>query len=182
MAKLTYLEETHQYFIGKKEVPSVSKLVEFACGEYLSNVPQDVLQKAAEYGTFCHDAIQQYEENGNIVPFTEEVVEKYKELKNKYLLSVQSMEQMVTDGKNFGGRYDILDTDGTLWDIKTTSKPYLEKWAWQISIYQYGLGKPKDVGYVIYIPKKGKHKVLMLNLHSFEEVKELINMYNEQNG
>ena len=49
--EVKYIDETHQYFIGDKQIPSVSKLVTFATGDTLSSVPPEILQKAAEYGT-----------------------------------------------------------------------------------------------------------------------------------
>lgn len=177
MDKVKYIDETHQYFIGDKEVPSVSKLVEFACGCSYENISPEVLKKAAEYGTSVHDAIEYYETYGEIKPGLEVQVNSYKELKAKYLLDVKNMEQIVTDGKNFAGRYDILDTNNELWDIKTTSKVYQEKWEWQLSLYSYGLKLKSKTAYILYIPKKGKAKVILINLHSKEEVEELIKLY-----
>lgn len=181
MPKIRYIDETHQYFIGNKEVPSVSKLVEFACGTSYANISQEVLNKAADYGTSIHNAIEKYERTNEIEQGFETQVGEYIALKKKYLLEVESMEEIITDGKNFGGRYDILDTQKQLWDIKTTSKVYTEKWEWQLSLYSYALKLESKVAFVIYIPKKGKAKVIMINLHSREEVKELIDLFNEQN-
>lgn len=180
MNKVKYIDETHQYFIGKKEVPSVSKLVEFACGASYSSVSSEVLKKAADYGTSIHNAIEKYERSGEIEKDLETQVNEYIELKKKYLLEVESMEEIISDGKNYAGRYDILDTQKQLWDIKTTSKTYEEKWEWQLSLYSYALKLDSKVAFVIYLPKKGNSKVMLINLHSDEEVKELIDLYNEQ--
>ncbi len=177
--QVKYLDETHQYFLGKKEIPSVSKLVAFACGTSYANIPTDVLQKAADYGTSVHNAIEKFENTGEIEEGLDKQVGVYQELKKKYLLEVESMEQLVTDGKNFAGRYDILDTQRQLWDIKTTSKVYLEKWEWQLSLYSYALKLESKVAFIIYIPKRGKAKVILVNLHSREEVEVLIELYNE---
>ena len=182
MPKIKYIDETHQYFIGKKEVPSVSKLVEFACGCSYASVPPGVLEKASEYGTSVHNAIEKYERTKEIEKGLETQVNSYIELKKKYLLDVESMEQIISDGKNYAGRYDILDTQHQLWDIKTTSKPYIEKWEWQLSLYSYALKLDSKVAFILYIPKKGKPKVIMINLHSNEEVKTLIELYGETNG
>lgn len=180
MPKIKYIEETHQYFIGKREVPSVSKLVSFAVGDSYTSIPQDVLQRASEYGTAVHEAIQTYEETGEIKQFFEEQVETYKELKKKYLLEVDKMEQIISDGKNFGGRYDILDTQGCLWDIKTTSKTYEEKWKWQLGFYYLGMGKEEKSAFILYLPKKGKAKVILIEPHTNAECKALIELYNDE--
>ncbi len=179
MPKVKYIDETHQYFIGKKEVPSVSKLVEFACGTSYADVPEEVLKRASDYGTSVHNAIERYESKGEIEEGLETQVSEYKELKKKYLLDVASMEQIITDGKNYAGRYDILDSQNQLWDIKTTSKTYIEKWEWQLSLYSYALKLESKVAFILYIPKKGKSKVILINLHSNDEVKSLIDLYNE---
>ena len=178
--KIKYIEETHQYFIGKKEVPSVSKLVSFAVGDSYTSIPLEYLQRASEYGTAVHEAIQTYEEKGEITQFFEEEMNKYLELKKKYLLEVEKMEQIVTDGKNFGGRYDILDTQGILWDIKTTSKQYVDKWRWQLGFYYLGMGKEEKSAFVLYLPKKGKAKVILIEPHTNEECKNIIQMYNDE--
>lgn len=177
--KVKYIDETHQYFIGKKEVPSVSKLVEFACGTSYTGISPEVLNKAADYGTSVHNAIEKYETTGEIEESLNAQVNEYIALKKKYLLDVESMEQIISDGKNYAGRYDILDTSKQLWDIKTTSKTYEEKWEWQLSLYSYALKLDSKVAFVIYLPKKGNSKVIMINLHTAEEVKALIDLYNE---
>lgn len=179
MKKVKYRDETHQYFLGNTEIPSVSRLVEFACGSSYANIPTDVLNKAAEYGTSVHNAIEKYERSGEVEKGLETQVSAYQELKKKYLLEVDSMEEIITDGKNYAGRYDILDTQKQLWDIKTTSKTYIEKWEWQLSLYSYALKLESNVAFIIYIPKKGKSKVILINLHSKEEVQALIELYNE---
>ena len=178
--EVKYIDETHQYFIGDKQIPSVSKLVTFATGDTLSSVPPEILQKAAEYGTSVHNAIEKFEDTGDIEFLFEDIIAQYKELKEASTLEIASMEQIITDGENYAGRYDILAKNGYLFDIKTNSRPMMEKWSWQLSLYYYALGEYKDKGYILYLPKKGKHKVIEVPTHSKEAVKTLIDLYNEE--
>ena len=179
-SELRYVDETHQYFLGDRQIPSVSKLVSFATGDTLSNVPPEVLQKAAEYGTAVHNAIEEFENTGNIAMLFEDVIAQYMGLKEASKLEIASMEQIITDCKNYAGRYDILAKNGYLFDIKTNSRPMIDKWSWQLSLYYYALDEYKDKGYILYLPKKGKHKVIEVPTHSKEAVKVLIDLYNEE--
>ena len=180
MVKVDYYDETHQYFINGKEIPSVSKLVTFATGESFSFVSKDVMRAASAYGTSVHNAIERFESTGEITYLFDEIIEQYQELKVAAELEIASMEQIITDGENYAGRYDILAKNGYLFDIKTNSRPMMEKWSWQLSLYYYALGEYKDKGYILYLPKKGKHKVIEVPTHSKEAVKTLIDLYNEE--
>ena len=58
---VTYLDRGHYYLNSKGIIiPSVSKLINFELGNEYANVPPEVLQKAADYGTRIHKAIQGY--------------------------------------------------------------------------------------------------------------------------
>ena len=179
--KIDYIDETHQYMIDGILVPSVSPLVAYATGDIYSNVPLEILDKARKHGTAVHDAIENFERTGAIDEEHSAEVKSYKELKEKYLLNVKEMEQIVAYKKHFCGRYDILDIDGTLWDIKTTSKYHEENLAWQLGLYYLGLGKEKDIGYCIHIPKKGKPKVRIVKPKTNKECIELVETYERAN-
>lgn len=177
---IKYIEETHQYFIDDVEVPSVSKLVSFAMNDDLSNINPEILKKAAEYGTSVHEAIEEYERT-NTIPFMyEEIISQYNELKSASGLEIESMEQIITDGKNYAGRYDILAKNGILYDIKTNSRPMIEKWSWQLSLYYHALKSNQKIGYVIYLPKKGKHKLIEIPIKDEITINTLLELYHEE--
>lgn len=182
MQKVEYIDETHQYFIDGVEVPSVSKLVSFAMDDDLSNINPEVLKKASEYGTSVHNAIEQYEKDNTIPLMFEEIISSYNELKASCKLEIESMEQIITDGKNYAGRYDILAKNGILYDIKTNSRPMIEKWSWQLSLYYHALKSNQKVGYVIYLPKKGKHKLIEIPIKDEITINTLLELYHEEHS
>lgn len=177
MANIEYLDDIHTYLVDGVIVPSVSKLVAFAVGSTYANISPEVLQRAADYGTSVHNAIEEYESSGNINEELREQVERYKVLKEENDLKVASMEQMVSYQKSYCGRYDILDAHGILWDMKCTSKVHAENLEWQLGLYYLGLGVEKEKGYCIWLPKKGKAKVVEIKPKTNEECKKLVEMY-----
>lgn len=49
--RVTFIEESHQYFIGKKELKGVTgTLIKKAFPDTYKNIPESVLMKAAERG------------------------------------------------------------------------------------------------------------------------------------
>jgi len=178
---IEYIENQHQYLIDGILVPSVSRLVAYATGDIYNGIPEHILEQARIHGTAVHDAIENYERTGTIDEEHAKEIEAYIELKQKYILNVKDMEQIIHYKKHFCGRYDILDIEGTLWDIKTTSKYHQENLEWQLGLYYLGLGTEKDVGYCIHIPKRGKPKVYLVKPKTKKECIELIETYERSN-
>lgn len=175
--KVEYFDDTHTYCVDGVIVPSATKLVDFAIGRMYDNVPMAVLEKARLYGTAVHESIQDYEERQvESIEYSAQL-STYKELKKKYMLTVKNMEQIVNYEKHYCGRYDIMDNEGTLWDIKTTSKLHKDYLEWQLGLYYLALGVEKDVGYALWIPKKGSPKVELIKPKTNKECKELVEMY-----
>lgn len=179
--KIEYIDETHQYMVDGILVPAVSTLVAYATGNIYKDIPEFILEKARKHGTAVHDAIEKYERCGAVSIEHEKEVNTYIELKEKYILNVKDMEQIVNYENHFCGRYDILDNDGILWDIKTTSKYHQENLEWQLGLYYLGMGTQKEIGYCIHIPKKGKAKVFLVNPKSNKECIDLIQTYEQAN-
>ena len=178
--RVDYFDDTHQYFVNGVEVPSVSKLVTFATGDTLKDIPKEVLRTASVYGTAVHNAIEKFEKSGEVQLFFDEIIGQYNELKAQAQLDIADMEQIITDGKYYAGRYDILAKNGYLFDIKTNSKPMMDKWSWQLSLYYHALGEYKEKGYILYLPKKGKHKLIEVPTHRKNAVIALVKMYYEK--
>lgn len=177
MDSVEYFDDTHTYCVDGVIVPSASALVAFATGNIYSNIPEEILRRASEYGTAVHSAIQDFELTGHTQKEYETQIGIYSELKQKYLLNVKDMEQIINYKKHFCGRYDIRDIDGVLWDIKTTSKIHTENLEWQLGLYYLALGTEKDVGYAIWIPKRGKPRVELIKPKTNKECIELIDLY-----
>lgn len=179
--QIDYIDSTHQYMVDGVLVPAVSTLVAYATGNIYKDVPEFVLEKARAHGVAVHDAIENYERSGVINDLYAKEIKSYQKLKDKYILNVKNMEQIVNYKKHYCGRYDILDIDGTLWDIKATSKFHKENLEWQLGLYYLAMGVEKPIGYCIHVPKKGSAKVYMVNPKSNKECEELVKVYEQAN-
>ena len=165
--------ELGHYYVNSKGIviPSVSDLVDFHFNGTYANVPEHVLEAAADYGTKMHALLEAYDDGelnlehlsfSKIDPNLKAGVNHYAELKKKYMIYPTSQEVKVDYQERYAGRYDKLDAQKILWDVKTTSKKYEDKWACQLGYYYLALGLEKEVGYVIWIPKKQKAQVILI--------------------
>lgn len=170
---IKFIENGH-YYVNSKGViiPSVSDLVDFHFEGTYQNVPDYILEAAADYGTKLHALLEDYD-NGDlniehlhyskIDPNLKHGVDTYLELKKKYMIYPKSQEIIINYQERYAGRYDKLDAQNILWDVKTTSKKYISKWECQIGYYYLALGVEKEVGYVIWLPKRSKGEVIMIH-------------------
>lgn len=169
---IKFVENGHYYVNSKGIViPSVSDLVSFHFPNTYDKIPKRVLEEAAEYGTLVHELLEQYD-NGEldvdkihfskIDPNIKSSLKQYAQLKKKYMIYPKKQEQIVDYNERYAGRYDKLDNANILWDVKTTSKKYEDKWACQLGYYYLALGYEKEVSYVIWLPKKSKGEVIMI--------------------
>lgn len=58
MAELIFKEDTHQYFLDGKELPSLTRIIKPLVD--FSMVPPDILAKAAAFGTAVHKTVELY--------------------------------------------------------------------------------------------------------------------------
>lgn len=173
-----FIEDGHFYINSKGVIiPSVSDLVEFLFPGTYKDVPEEVLRRAAEYGTAVHELLEQYD-NGEIDlkelnfsktdPNIKACLKQYASLKKKYMIYPKSQEQIVSYQERYAGRYDKLDKTNVLWDVKTTSQKHIEKWECQLGYYYLALGLEKEIGYIVWLPKKEKGEVIMVTPWSNE--------------
>lgn len=179
--------EFGHYYVNSKGViiPSVSDLVEF-CFDTYKNVPQHVLDNAAKYGTQVHSLLEAFD-NGElnlehlhfskIDPNLKASVNQYAEMKKKYMIYPKSQEVIIDYKERYAGRYDKLDAQKYLWDVKTTSKKYEDKWACQLGFYYLALGLEKEVAYVIWLPKNKKGEVILIRPWTNKQCLEVLEKY-----
>lgn len=185
--RVEYLEDGHIYLVNGVIVPSVTQLVSYALGgNTYSNIPKRILDAKAQYGTEVHQLIQDYEEKKitleevnakRIDPNQKSALNQYVKLKSKYLIYPKNQEVIVNYKDKMAGRYDMLDCDDYLWDIKTTQKVHTDALEWQLGLYYLALGKPKDIGYCIWLPKSDVGQVIQITPKSFKECEEMIEQY-----
>jgi hypothetical protein len=133
-----------------------------------SNIPQHILNKAAEYGTLIHSKCQANDmfETSDCIE-----VENYSAIKKENGLIPVENEYLVSDNERIATMIDnVFKASGSsvhLGEIKTTSVLDIESLSWQLSIcaYLFELQNPHlkvDRLYGIWL-RKDKHKLQKVN-------------------
>lgn len=144
-------QERHKYYderTGRELKGITSTLLRRLFPDKYKDVPQFVLQKAAEKGSVVHEDIELTETLGTD-PSTEEG-KNYLQLKEENGLTFLESEHLVSDMEHYAssidlvfdiedGVVDIEDGVVDLADIKTTYRFDKESVSWQLSIYAYML-------------------------------------------
>ena len=131
---------THTYLLGEKELTGVTTLLQkhHLMPDY-SNIPDAVLNKAAEKGTALHKRIEDFD-NGETF-FQDEFIEQYlavcqqnglKFLVNELLVSDEELVASMIDGVYEGSKPDTV----ILVDYKSTYKIHWRALSWQLSVYR----------------------------------------------
>jgi hypothetical protein len=136
----------HSYMVDGAYVPSITQVMKMYGPNIYSNVPADVLARAAARGTAMHNTIERYEAFG-ISSYSPEL-EGYKRLKSTYGLTPIGMEAMVVISDELGkplcaGRLDFLLFTGrpnslAIMDLKRTSTYHVNNVATQLNLYKKG--------------------------------------------
>lgn len=142
--KVTFIEETHQYFIGKKELKGVTgTLIKKAFPDTYKNIPESVLKKAAERGGLIHNTFETFcsifDADIKQYPNPTEELQAFHSMLVAFDLHYVASEYLVTDGENFASAIDGIyaDNEGNIYlvDYKTTSTLHYDNVSLQLSIY-----------------------------------------------
>lgn len=142
--KVTFIEESHQYFIGKKELKGVTgTLIKKAFPDTYKNIPESVLMKAAERGGLIHNTFETFcsifDADIKQYPNPTEELQAFHSMLVAYDLHYVASEYLVTDGENFASAIDgiFADKEGNIYlvDYKTTSTLHYDNVSLQLSIY-----------------------------------------------
>ncbi|HNV62446.1 MAG: PD-(D/E)XK nuclease family protein [Rikenellaceae bacterium] len=129
-------EPYRHYSDGSKEYKGITKyLNDILFPNLYANVPEHVLNKAAERGSDFHHFTQVYDLFGTC---ENKEVEWYAEAMKG--IKVVAMEYIVTDFEFFASPIDrVIKANGKIYlaDIKTTSNLQTDYLRWQLSIYQH---------------------------------------------
>lgn len=136
----------HSYMVDGLYVPSITQAMQMYGPNIYSNVPADVLARAAARGTAMHNTIERYEAFG-ISNYSPEL-EGYKRLKSAYGLNPIGMEAIVVISDELGkplcaGRLDFLLFTGrpnslAIMDLKRTSTYHVSNVTTQLNLYKKG--------------------------------------------
>lgn len=140
-SSVVFRSEDHRYFLNGKELSGITGLIKSQLfADKYANIPQFVLDRAAERGTMVHESIELLD--GGFAPAeTTPELENYKHIKEENALTTVANEYIVTDNEHFASGIDLVLSDKEdniiLADIKTTSVLDKEYVRWQLSIYAY---------------------------------------------
>lgn len=186
-----FIEDGHLYLISGILVPSVSEILNFIFPDKYSNVPRQILNSKAEYGSRVHEAIECLEK-GNKLPqlnyLQEASISQYKTLKSKNKIVVIEQEKMVNYGSHYCGRFDMIaNVNGaySLCDIKTTANLDKESLSWQLSFYALAHNHDKyetefEKFYAIWLPKRELGEVVEIEKKPKEELLEMLKRFEEK--
>lgn len=142
--RVTFIEETHQYFIGKKEIKGVTgTLIKKAFPDTYKNIPESVMMKAAERGGLVHNTFETFcsifDADIKKYPNPTEELLAFHSMLVAFDLHYIASEYLVTDGENFASAIDgiFADSEGNIYlvDYKTTATLHYDNVSLQLSIY-----------------------------------------------
>ena len=188
--RVTFIEESHQYFIGKKELKGVTgTLIKKAFPDTYKNIPESVLMKAAERGGLIHNTFETFcsifDADLKQYPNPTEELLAFHSMLVAFDLHYVASEYFVTDGENFASAIDgiFADKEGNIYlvDYKTTATLHYDNVSLQLSIYAKWFEeqnpdlKVKEIVCMWF--KNGQSKFQPLPRVSDEQIDELINAY-----
>ncbi len=188
--RVTFIEESHQYFIGKKELKGVTgTLIKKAFPDTYKNIPESVLMKAAERGGLIHNTFETFcsifDADIKKYPNPTEELQAFHRMLVAFDLHYVASEYLVTDGENFASAIDgiFADSEGNIYlvDYKTTATLHYDNVSLQLSIYAKWFEeqnpdlKVKEIVCMWF--KNGQSKFQPLPRVSDEQIDELINAY-----
>lgn len=173
-------EQQHSYFnpVSGKWLQGITGILhKHVFPEMYSNIPQSILDNAAQKGKNIH------EECEDVAMFSlqgkTDEGKAYASLLKAYNIQPTATEYTISDEDYFASKIDMVDTDNNLFDIKTTSVLNKDYVSWQLSIYAYLFerqNKGMRAGDLFAIHLRGKKARLIKVARVPEgEVKRLLN-------
>lgn len=139
-SQVVFNQEAHTYSLNGITLNGITGLIKSQLFPNLyKDIPQYILDKAAERGTMVHESIELLDAGFEPKDTTPEL-ENYKRIKRENELTTIANEYIVTDKEHFASAIDLVLCKGEdiiLTDIKTTYTLDKEYVCWQLSIYAY---------------------------------------------
>lgn len=183
--QVEFIESSHQYLVDGRLVPSVSTILkETIFSNKYNGVSEEVLRKAAEFGTNVHKAIELSEDL--FLSVAEQLVyDKWLELAKTENIVPILHEQIVNLDYDYAGTLDMIaNVNGvrSLCDIKTTYNLDMEYLSWQLSLYRraYYQSNPEvkfEKMYAIWLPKRKNAQLIEITPKSDKVLDDLIERY-----
>ena len=165
MANLIFLEEPHVYELDGEELPSVSEVTRFIARETYSDIPQHILDNAADRGTRVHRLTEALDRYGSCEADDIELpyISAYVEFRKKHKVQWEKIEWSTYNKERLYGatidRYGIVDGEKAIVDLKTTSTLHTVSVTAQLTLYKMACesqGMEVEKLYVLQLKKDGK--------------------------
>lgn len=178
-------EDGHTYTINGHTLNGVTPIIAWLFPNTYKGIPQDVLERAAQYGGMIHKKCELADSLGIV---DHPSVQDYKELLEQRGLKPLLSEYLVSDEKDIASSIDkVFDTDNDcfdLADIKTTSKVHVPNVTMQLSIYAWLFERQNDgvkAGrlFCIWLPKPeyGQADIIELERIPSEVCEYVVELY-----
>lgn len=139
-SQVAFNQEEHTYSLNGIVLKGITGMIKSQLfPDMYKDIPQWILDKAAERGTMVHESIELFDAGFEPKDTTPEL-ESYKRIKRENGLTTLANEYIVTDKEHFASAIDLVLCNGDdiiLTDIKTTYTLDKEYVRWQLSIYAY---------------------------------------------
>lgn len=172
---------SHTYELNGKKLSGVTPIVNWVFDKTYDGIPEDVLKRAAEHGKSVHLDCQMSDAGFEV---SSREAKAYQQLKSRNHLTTLANEWLVDDGKDIASSIDVIFTDFSIADIKTTSSIHHDNVSLQLSIYAMLLERMNDGIevpdiYVIWLPREKYGTPCMIRLEriSAEICDKIIAMY-----
>jgi len=180
MPEIRFDKEGHKYFLGDRELVSVTTLLqEMKISPDYSMVNEEVLKAKADKGTLIHKEIEEYLKEGKI-GFTKELQSFIKWREESGATDFKS--EVMLNNNLIAGTCDLMfkcDGFNYIADIKTTSTLHKNSVSWQLSLYNYLNGSLADYAQAFHFVD-GELMIVSVPLKPKEEIEELLNCYQEK--
>jgi hypothetical protein len=176
---IVFVEDAHLYYVDNILVPSVTTILGATVfKDKYSSVPEFVLNRAAQFGSNVHRAIELHDIEGLNDKEIHCVIEYVKLIRELNITELEH-EMLLAYNYDYAGTADLLleyKGNQILADIKTTSKLDLEYLSWQLSMYAKALDFKGDL-YAIWLNKKGVAEFHKVDRVSYEEIERVLIEY-----
>lgn len=164
-SKVVFNDKKHTYTLKGRPLQGVTPIIGWMFPDTYHDIPQDVLDRAAERGHTIHRCCQVADDFGVLPPDAPDEARAYLDICAKNDIMSVANEYLVSDDKDIASSIDIVTqtadcapTEVDLIDIKTTSQVHKDNVLLQLSIYAYlfeRMNRQLKVRnlYVIWLPK-----------------------------
>lgn len=132
--KITFRENDHTYWLGEKQLPSVTHLIhKHGLATDLSGAPEAVVRRAGEHGTLVHEEIENFIKSGEMG-----ITDEFQDfLKLVYPMADTWDCEVIVWTDDYAGRVDLIGIRGDDIIVVDTKTGALNEnaTAWQTSMY-----------------------------------------------